>query len=169
MWSCCHHLLPGQERRWGRIASGPGRGLIGPQRLGSLRSRVGTSPLPRPPARQGPSPPRPSGGGPACPGQLGEAGDKLPFERQSRFKMPTCSSDCLFRAVEVRFFLGLSRSPKGCSPVAFVAGQGGLGSSGFRLGQHPLAWVLLVGDGFEQYGGDGACVSFRRGSGQRMS
>ncbi|KAJ8778770.1 hypothetical protein J1605_013447 [Eschrichtius robustus] len=40
--------------------------------------------------------------GPCLPGTVGKGWDTLPFKGQSRFKMPSCSSDCFFHAVEVR-------------------------------------------------------------------
>lgn len=121
----------GHFRQWGAsggaITSGPARDLIGLPRwlihylADRARGSLGAGPLParRQPAHQGVHTAShwwvSAGGAPSPPGTVGEARDKLPFKRQCELKMPSCSSDCFFQFVEVRFFfLNISHSPKGC-------------------------------------------------------
>lgn len=113
-WALRHFVKWGASG--GAIASGPGRDLIGlPRWLDSLPRGLSRQPhWEQLPCLPGDSLPtgasaQPAIGGAARggaqpPGDGGRNGDKLPFKRQSGFKMPSCSSDCFFLAAVVGFF-----------------------------------------------------------------
>lgn len=62
------------------------------------------------------------GGGPAHQGRWERPG-QTPFQEAACIKMPSCSSDCLFQAVEVRFFSASRIPPEAASPPEGVAEQ----------------------------------------------
>ena len=94
--------------------------------------------------------------GPAGPGQRKSRFQdtiKLPFRTQSQFKMPSCSSDCFFHAVEVRFCFEASPvSPEVGSLSLPVCswGRGCLRPWAFPP-DCPFAMELFICSGFEQY------------------
>lgn len=113
-------IRPSQGPDW----SAP-RGLIHELEDRARGSLIAASLLPRDSLPAGaPSPPSVPGEGSLPARDSGRRPGHAPLQGQSRFKMPSRSSDCFFHAVEVRFLEASHVSPKGGTPSALQLAQG---------------------------------------------